>query len=228
MQAGRLLTSTLSGFALLAAGGLMVQAQEARPWVDPPPQDGSSPRPALPPKPEAEQGTEPPRPPAAEPRAKTAGPPSHPEMERRTARAAAAKSFAIDYLTSWSARNDVALDATAELYAPRVLFHGRTVNLKRVYKEKQRFTRRWPERDYRPRQDAIGAACNPPGTVCTVHAVFDYTAANPRRRRMSQGSGALQLVVEFIGDRPVIVAEHSTLLAQARKPILTSEDTSNE
>lgn len=149
--------------------------------------------------------------------------PKHP-----TSRADAAKSFAIDYLASWSARNDVALDATAELYAPRVLFHGRTVSLERLYREKQRFIRRWPEREYRPREDAIGVECNPAGTVCTVHAVFDYTAANTRRSRVSQGSGALQLIVEFIGEKPVIVAEHSTLLNQTRKRTLASEGTSNE
>ncbi|PVE25101.1 hypothetical protein DC522_07780 [Microvirga sp. KLBC 81] len=139
-----------------------------------------------------------------------------------------AKDFAIDYLASWSARNDTALDATAELYAPRVLFHGRTVSLERLYREKQRFIRRWPEREYRPRPEAIGTDCNPAGTVCKVHAVFDYTAINPKRRRMSQGSGALQLIVEFIGEKPVIVAEHSTLLTQSRRRTPASERMSNE
>ena len=143
-------------------------------------------------------------------------------------RADAAKSFAVDYLATWSARNDVALDATAELYAPRVLYHGRTISLERLYKEKQRFIRRWPEREYRPREEAIGSSCNPAGTVCTVHAVFDYTATNPKRRRLSQGSGALQLIVEFIGNKPLIVAEHSAVLQQTRKPILALEGTSNE
>jgi hypothetical protein len=162
------------------------------------------------------------------PSTKTAEPQSKPPTEQRAARANAAKEFAIDYLASWSARNDVALDATAELYAPRVLFHGRTISLERLYKEKQRFIRRWPEREYRPRQDAIGTECNPAGTLCTVHAVFDYTAANPKRGRVSQGSGALQLIVEFIGEKPVIIAENSTVLQQTRKHTLASEGTSNE
>jgi len=139
-----------------------------------------------------------------------------------------ARDFVLDYLASWSARNDVALDATAELYAPRVLFHGRTVSLDRLYKEKQRFMRRWPEREYRPRPDAIGTECNLGGTVCTVHAVFDYTAANPKRGRVSEGSGTLRLIVEFIGEKPVIVAEHSTLLKQTRKRTLALERSSNE
>jgi hypothetical protein len=258
MRVGRLLTSTLSILAQLLAGGSMAFAQDTRSWVDPPAQSGAIPQtpsvqphpapaapspqssqaPKLPPvspTPEAHQTAQPPQParppvqpPPPEPRTKAAEPQPKPESDRRVTRADAARDFAIEYLASWSARNDVALDATAELYAPRVLFHGRTVSLERLYKEKQRFISRWPEREYHPRQDAIGTVCNPAGTVCTVHAVFDYTAANPKRHRLSQGSGALQLIVEFIGDKPVIVAEHSTLLTQTRKRILTSEGTSNE
>ncbi|WP_414472303.1 hypothetical protein [Microvirga sp. M2] len=248
MQTGRILTTTLFIVALLCAGDPMAFGREARPWVDPPAANGAAPelkspaQPSQPPKPppaspgpETHQAAQPPRalpqPPLqteAEPQTKTAEPASQPRTERRLSRADAAKNFAIEYLTSWSARNEVALDATAELYAPRVLFHGRTMSLARLFKEKQRFARRWPERDYRPRQDAIGAECNPVGTVCTVHAVFDYSATNPRRRRTSEGSGALQLIVEFIGEKPVIVAEHSTLLKQTRKRTLALEGNSNE
>jgi hypothetical protein len=251
MLAGRLLSSTLSTLILLCASGSMALAQDARPWVDPPPANGTAPqpKPAAPPaqspqplklplvspSPEAQQAappsraaSEPSQPAQPEPRTKAAEPQTKPHDERRLSRADIAKEFTIDYLASWSGRNDVALDATAELYAPRVLFHGRTVSLDRLYKEKQRFIRRWPERDYRPREDAIGAECNPTGAVCTIHAVFDYTAVNPKRRRVSEGSGALRLIVEFIGEKPVIVAEHSTLLKQTRKRTLAMEGTSNE
>lgn len=233
MLFGRLLTSILP-LLVLCAGGSIVLAQGAGPWVDPPAENGATPQPPAPqsqaaptpqppapPVPEMREATQPRQ---TEPRAKTAEPPQN----QRATRAGTAKNFAIDYLASWSARNDVALGATAELYAPRVLFHGRTISLERLYREKQRFIRRWPEREYRPRQDAIGIECNPGGTVCTVHAVFDYRAVNPRHSRVSQGSGALQLIVEFIGDKPVIVAEHSTLLNQTRKRNLALEGTSNE
>jgi hypothetical protein len=158
----------------------------------------------------------------------TAQPKQDPAGDKREARASTAKRFAIDYLTSWSAPNDTALEATAAFYAPRVLFHGREVTMKRLFDEKRRFVKRWPERDYRPREDGVGTTCNPAGEICTVHAVFDYTASHPRRRRISQGTGALQLVVHFIGDRPVIVAEHSTLLGQERKRNLALEGVSND
>lgn len=248
MQAGRLLTSTLSILAF-CAGGSIVLAQGTGPWVDPPAENSAgSPPPApqtqplrLPPvspMPEPrqpEQPVKPARPPQIasppaqpEPQSKAAESQPKPLNEQHLSRSETAKNFAIDYLQSWSSRNDVALHATAELYAPRVLYHGRTISLERLYKEKQRFIRRWPEREYRPRKDAIGIQCNPNGAVCAVHTVFDYTAASPKRRRISQGSGALQLIVEFIGEKPVIVAEHSTLLTQTRSRTLASEGTSNE
>ena len=227
----------------------MVLAQSAQPWVDPPAESGAAPQAAPPAQPQpapaapSAQSPQPPRLPAisptpeprqaaqpqqSEPRTQAAEPQQQLQNERRVSRADAAKNFAIDYLASWSARNETALDATAELYAPRVLFHGRTVSLERLYKEKQRFMRRWPEREYRPRPEAIGTDCNAAGTVCKVHAVFDYTAVSPKRQRMSQGSGALQLILEFIGEKPVIVAEHSTLLTQTRRRTLASEGTSDE
>ncbi|WP_173946371.1 hypothetical protein [Microvirga terrae] len=169
-------------------------------------------------------------PPAAAPSAPavTARPQKDPDADKRGDRESVARNFAIDYLQSWSASNDVALEATAAFYAPRILFHGREVTMQRLFNEKRRFVRRWPERDYRPRPDGIGTVCNPAGEVCTVHAVFDFTASSPKRRRISQGTGALQLIVQFIGDKPVIVAEHSTLLGQDRRRNRAPEGASHE
>jgi len=240
MQFGRSLTSRIALLTLLMASGPMAAAQSGRTWVDPPteapaaaPAEPPKPAPA-PPPPQAASPTAPdpsqtaqPRTPAAPP-AVAERPMKDPDAEKRATRAAVAKSFAVDYLESWSAANDAALEATAAFYAPRVLFHGREVSMQRLFNEKRRFVRRWPERDYRPRQDGIGTICNPAGEICTVHAVFDFTASNSRRRRVSQGTGALQLIVNFIGDKPVIVAEHSTLLGQERKKNLAQEGVSHD
>jgi hypothetical protein len=207
------------------------QVASPPPETAPPPAQAAQPqapvvRPEVPATRQAQQ-PEAPRP-AAPPPARTAQPKQEPADDKREARAATAKRFAVDYLTSWSAPNNAALEETAAFYAPRVLFHGREVTLRRLFDEKRRFANRWPERDYRPRENGIGTTCNPAGEICTVHAVFDYTASHPRRRRVSQGTGALQLVVHFIGDRPVIVAEHSTLLGQERRRNLALEGVSND
>lgn len=215
-------------------------APQAPPPESPPPQAATpAPAPVAPPAQTAQPQapvTKPDRPAAAQ----TEPPPARPSApvvtaqpkdspdDKRSTRAAVARDFAVDYLQSWSASNEVALEATAAFYAPRILFHGREMTMKRLFNEKRRFAQRWPERDYRPRQDAIGATCNPAGEVCTVHAVFDFKAASPKRRRMSQGTGALQLIVNFIGDRPVIVAEHSTLLGQERRNNLAQEGVSHD
>jgi hypothetical protein len=210
--------------------------------VSPPPQAATpAPAPATPPmqsaqpatpavKPDAPPSRQAEPPPAAAPSAPAvaAQPLKDPDADKRSARASVAKNFAIDYLESWSASNDVALEATAAFYAPRVLFHGREVSMQRLFNEKRRFARRWPERDYRPRPNAMETVGNPAGEVCTVHAVFDFTASHPKRRRVSQGTGALQLIVHFIGDKPVIVAEHSTLLGQERKRNLAPEGASHD
>ncbi|MFL4991568.1 MAG: hypothetical protein ACJ8CF_12295 [Microvirga sp.] len=204
------------------------QAAAPAPAPAPPPMQSAQPAPPVV-KPEARPSRQA-EPPVAAPSAPAvaAQPLKDPDADKRSARASAAKNFAIDYLESWSASNDVALEATAAFYAPRVLFHGREVSMQRLFNEKRRFARRWPERDYRPRPDAMGTVCNPAGEVCTVHAVFDFTASHPKRRRVSQGTGALQLIVHFIGDKPVIVAEHSTLLGQERKRILAPEGASHD
>lgn len=149
--------------------------------------------------------------------------------ERRKARVQAAQNFTINYLNSWSAPNADALDATAELYAPRVLFHGRAMNVRSLLKEKRRFVRRWPERQYRPREGTIQVACEPEDDVCAVQSLFDFSAANPRRDRRSQGIAALQLVISFMDDHPVISAESSMVLGRSGdEENMTLEETTDD
>jgi hypothetical protein len=185
-----------------------------------PPAQTAQPRPAPEPAPEPPPARQAEQPAQAAPPGRPAPPavaaqPREPR-ESRYGRDDAAKSFAITYLNSWSGPNEAVLDSTVEFYAPQVLFHGRTISMRALYNEKRRFVQRWPERDYRPRPESMGVTCNPAGEICTVHAVFDFTAANPERRTRSEGTGALQLIVQFVGEKPIIVAEHSTLLGQER------------
>jgi len=144
-------------------------------------------------------------------------------------RSRTAREFAVAYLRSWSGSNDQALELTAHFYGPHVMFHGRPMNLQRLAREKRRFVRRWPEREYRPQPDTVKATCEPDGMFCTVHVVFDFTATNPKRGRQTRGVGALQLVVSFAEGRPLITAENSMVLRQGRdRRNLAFEGASND
>jgi hypothetical protein len=223
MQAQLSLTGLISGAALLyGTAGIPHKAfaQAAPPWVGPPAKLDGPAQPSSPAHKEAKpHPAAPERQPDLTPTVQTAKPSTRQED---------AKSFVVNYLETWLSPNSRALDATAELYAPRVLYHGRPITLERIFKQKKRVAQPWPEHDYRPREGAAGSKCNPSGTACKVHTVFDYVAANPRRGFFAQSSGALQLIVEFIGNKPIIVAEHSTVIPQSREHRLASEDVANE
>lgn len=210
-------TLSRSALALMVLGALGTPAiaQQGRDWVDPPGETEApetvaprispdQPAPAPPPPQVRPNPTPPPR---GSTRARDVN-----DIQR--IRRTAALEFTVHYLRTWSAPNDEALRATAAFYAPQVLFHGRTVSTRTLFAEKQRFAQRWPERNYRARENAMNVSCNASADICTVHTVFDFMAADPVRGQRSGGTGALQLIVQFAGDRPFIVAEHSAVLGR--------------
>ncbi|QFU17903.1 nuclear transport factor 2 family protein [Microvirga thermotolerans] len=225
--------------AAILTGAPHALAQANRPWVDPPADlkaPSGPPPPAQPPGPAPEAA---PAPGAAQPAAPPPAPAEiarDPQPERKEPapaqaakadpRAEDAKNLTIRYLRSWSAATEDSLDATAAFYAPRVLFHGRLVNLRTLMREKRRFVRRWPERRYTPRQDTIQVACE--GDACAVQALFDFSAAHPGRGRQAQGTGALQLAVTFVDGRPVIATEASMVLGLGTDGAATGAEESDD
>ena len=177
-----------------AAPAPSAQAREA-----PPPNTSTSPHTVSPANPPGPPGAAPPNEPA-------------PAVPARKEAATAAETLAGAYLDYWSAPNAVTLDATPDFYAPRVEFHGRLLSARALFEEKKRFVRRWPERQYTPRPDTLRTACDPGTGICVVKTVFDFIAANPARRRRSEGTGTLELVVSVAGQQPVIIAETSRIL----------------
>jgi hypothetical protein len=122
----------------------------------------------------------------------------------------------VAYLAYWSAPNAIALDATPEFYAPRVLFHGRQMSARALFEEKRRFVRRWPVRDYQPRMETMRTTCDPAPPICTVRTVFDFAASSPQTGKRSQGTALLQLGVSFAGGEPMIVFESSRVTSRGR------------
>jgi hypothetical protein len=141
--------------------------------------------------------------------------PGNAHENAQSALAEAARALAVDYLGTWSSPNAMTPNAISRFYAATVRFHGRVMSARALLNEKRRFVQRWPERNYQHRQDSLEVSCDPDAATCTVRSVFDFEAANPRRRRHSEGVAALDLTVSFKGERPVIIAESSEVLARA-------------
>jgi hypothetical protein len=131
---------------------------------------------------------------------------------RLTAREQAARDFAYDYLRLWSAPNDVTLASASSFYAPIVKFHGRTRDFASVFAEKRRFAQRWPDRTYRYRPGTTQVSCEVRFARCNVWSIFDYSAGNPKNAQRTTGIAEHELVVSFIGEKPVIVSENSRVL----------------
>jgi len=128
----------------------------------------------------------------------------------------AARQLAVDYLTLWSAPNELTLKVMPLFYGERVDFHGRSMSTKAVMAEKRRFVRRWPVRSYTARIDTLRSSCAPAAQICTVKGQFDFTAISPERGRRSQGAADLALQVSFAGERPRILAETTRIVTRGR------------
>jgi hypothetical protein len=135
-----------------------------------------------------------------------------------TKTAQAAVDLASAYLHEWSSPNRVTLASTSSFYGPTVLFHGRERSYQSVFAEKQRFAKRWPERTYQYRPELTQVACEADGASCTVWSLFDFSAVDRDHRRRSRGLGEHELVISFVGNRPVIVAETSRVLRRGAVP----------
>ncbi len=100
-------------------------------------------------------------------------------------------------------------------YADRISFHGRSMSSRQLVAEKERFVRRWPERQYVPRRDTAQSTCTK--DLCSVRIVFDFSATSRARKTHSEGDGVLELAIRFVAGRPYIVRENSrvTRLAQS-------------
>ncbi|WP_048709184.1 hypothetical protein [Microvirga massiliensis] len=236
----------LCGAAIIAGFASLPQAlaQEGRVWVDPPSNLGELPLPPVektkPPEnaaPELQAASA--LPPLPPPRPEDSGlqadsasaeggqmgtgsvPRRRPELPAAITDLSVleetARQFAIDYLAFWSSKEVSIRDAVPAFYAPRVEYYGRTMNSSALIREKTRFARRWPDREYSTRPESIQVHCDPADRSCAVHSLFDFRAENKRRRRKSEGRGVLELVITFEQGRPQITSENGLVQTSRRE-----------
>jgi hypothetical protein len=98
-------------------------------------------------------------------------------------------------------------------YAAYIDYYGKVVNRDTLMREKARFVHRWPQRDYRPRQDSIVVSCtNDAEKLCLVTGLVDFECRSPERHAASTGVARFNAAIMFDGDDPRIVGEDSKVL----------------
>ena len=98
-------------------------------------------------------------------------------------------------------------------YAGYIDYYGKVVNRAIVMQEKVSFVHRWPERDYRPREDSLVVSCmNEAERLCVVTGLVDFDCRSPERHATSSGVARFTAAIMFDGDDARIVGEDSKVL----------------
>ena len=124
-----------------------------------------------------------------------------------------AKAFVLSLQAHWSRPNAEALAGLDELYEDEVMYYGKITKKDAVIKEKQAFARKFPEREYRPREP-ISISCGE--RVCTVRGVVDYRSVDPVAKFVSEGAATFEYQLIMLGAVVKISLENGEVLSRTR------------
>jgi hypothetical protein len=134
-----------------------------------------------------------------------------PHAQTPTANAGRAIEFIESYFQHFSS-SDV-IRKFQQDYAGYIDYYGKVVNRAMVMQEKANFVLRWPQRDYRPRQDSLVVSCmNEAERLCVVTGLVDFECRSPERHAASTGVARFTAAIMFDGDDARIVGEDSKVL----------------
>jgi S1-C subfamily serine protease len=124
-----------------------------------------------------------------------------------------AKEFVLWLQSKWSKPNAEALAGLETLYDDDVMYFGKFVKREVVIREKQAFARKFPEREYRPREP-ISISCS--DRVCTVSGIVDYRAVDPIGKILSEGVASFEYRLVVTGAALKISLENGSVLSRNR------------
>ena len=146
--------------------------------------------------------------------AQPAPPPSSknatPSLERQ------AKEFVLALEAKWSSPNEDALAGLEALYDDEVMYFGKKSTRDEVVKEKRTFARKFPERDYRPKEP-ISVWCN--DHICTVRGLLDFRSVDPVARIVSEGVASFEYQLIVLEGSVRITLEAGDVLKRNKTPL---------
>jgi hypothetical protein len=127
-----------------------------------------------------------------------------------------AKEFVLLLQSKWSKPNSEALAGLETLYDEDVMYYGKLVKKVVVIREKQAFARKFPEREYRPREP-ISISCS--DRICTVSGIVDFRAIDPIRKILSEGVATFEYRLVATEAALKISLENGSVLSRDRTPL---------
>ncbi|MDR0528295.1 MAG: hypothetical protein LBG69_01605 [Zoogloeaceae bacterium] len=122
-------------------------------------------------------------------------------------------AFTERHFQTWSQDNATALPYLAKTYSSTVNFFGIRKPAAAVMKEKRKFAKRWPVRDYKFMPNTASSKCGSP-TKCSVSGTVEWRAYSVERNSLSTGNTEVSVDLSFLNNNFSIVGENERIVSR--------------
>lgn len=99
-----------------------------------------------------------------------------------------------NFVEVWSRDEGVTRAAVERLYAPRVVYYGKSMSREAILADKRAYIAHWPQRRYEIVPGSVDISCTQGAAVCRATAVMRWTRAD-RAGRVVRGASRMLFVV---------------------------------
>lgn len=125
-----------------------------------------------------------------------------------------AKKFINSYVDSTNSSSGMSTEEVVNsYYNDKVRYFGKNVVRSYVSDEKVRYTRRWPERNYKIIENTLNSDCASIPEVCSVSGTMWYDAKSEERGAHGEGYAEFTLAVKTTSSGLKIVSENSRVIS---------------
>ena len=111
-----------------------------------------------------------------------------------------------------SAQANDYLRGLQRFYADYVQFYKKDFSLANIRKDKKNYVKRWPSRDFRPREDSFQIFCDTDNSRCRIDAIVDWRVSSRKRNSSISGASTMHYEIRFSQTGPKIVSEAGDIL----------------
>jgi ATP-dependent protease ClpP protease subunit len=133
-----------------------------------------------------------------------------------------ARDFAYNHFAVESEPPEESLRDMATQLAETVSFYGKYISRQEVLDEHKQFVRRWPQRRYLLRSNALNVSCNQIDNTCLIDAIVDWVASSAARNAKSVGTSVWSASLQRMGKGSfVITSVNGKVLNRQLTPLVS-------